>query len=145
MHQSGIRPPVGGRRSKPPTPMISDHVRDHSRVLPTNCIRPSPMACQRMHTNRRKCLAPAFLTSGAKMLNSANSNIFTPLSEGGPGWPFFPPGISGGHHQSPGTPPSGRGLSLWTPPACAHTHLPYPKILLCTRCITKTESPNRTL
>ena len=62
------------------------------------------MACQHMQRNR-KCPAPPFLTSGVKTLTWANSNIFTPLSEGGAAWRFFLPGISGCHHHSPGPPP----------------------------------------
>ena len=81
MHQSGIRPPVGGRRVDAANP---HDLRPRQGPLPRppNTLHPpSLIACQHMAINRESPPPLPFLMSGVKTLNGATACGSTALAD----------------------------------------------------------------
>ena len=140
-------PRLAAAGSNPSISMIADHVGVQVHVLLAFSIPPGPSACHHMAMNHQWLAPPPFFTSGVKRLSWANSNIFTPFSEGGVRLPPFPLGQLRLPPPPPSDPlPTRRGLSRWTTPPLVHPYPPpLPKNPLMHPLHQKTESPNWTL
>ena len=130
VHQSGIRPPVGGRRVEAPNP---HDLRPGWGPLPRppNTLHTPPSHRLPAHGGEPPMPGPPVFDVGGEDIELGQFKHLHPLVGRGGRLPPLPPGQLRLPPSGPCNPPPPhpQGFVLVDPPLSAHTHLPCPKIL----------------